>query len=386
MKRRRPKSHSPAPGAREPARRAAARTSVPDVRRPMRRSIGPSSRPGKRAEPAAEKLLENPPSSVGGGSGNGEIAIDLAWPFIPALDTFAGSARDLVASEVARLAFFEQFRTHPRVQESFEAWMHQLALIEPMETCAWLLDHEASILGVEDRSVISSVRMHGDNETRAELDRLVELTKRFSSDAAELERVDEALREAIDCLRERVSDGISVIWTGARSLIRELVKPGWPWLVSDLFFTFYGSIMAAIAGGGIVATRKLQVQTPCPSDVTMAFLPEPGEPAEQAFARYEALDESIRARFAEVLGGERTELTPAEERRTARAARNFYGQRVLGKSVRTLAREYCASDCSPRSMREDHDHRATIRDDIDLAERLLSLGHAWEALGEPITS
>lgn len=150
----------------------------------------------------------------------------------------------------------------------------------------------------------------------------------------------------------------------AEAFVRDRLRLPWLWVVEDLLIGFdssYTSFKWPIPGG-----------TFTPDTASAQFVgPSLGETEQEAFARlkreYLRVRGAVRATFARrASGGWRPSRS---EETIARYARWVYRHRVLGESIRSLAREYHRQKghvCSG-------DDRPTVRRGIAEAERRLTL-------------
>jgi hypothetical protein len=288
-------------------------------------------------------------------------------PYVAAAHSLSGSPTDNYRHAVVRSAFMAELCTHPRVIDEFNRWGDETGIFAALEAFVAAGDAVVTALGLPNRAALNTPAV---GDAHAALD---------ARARRRLERLAVQYEKAGEQLGPRLQKGIARLGPAAAALVRELLRPGWPWVPVDLVETFALHI-EGVAAGASEGTRTIWVADPAPK-VSMTFTTAENEDRDAAMRR---LTDEYVAAFLKLArqpdhGAKKGRLPRAKGLATlARDTRWFYRHHVLGEEADELARAYCDAERAQRhyphhgkrghSWRND---RKTVFDGIKNAERLL---------------
>ncbi|MEW6270089.1 MAG: hypothetical protein AB1689_12425 [Thermodesulfobacteriota bacterium] len=276
--------------------------------------------------------------------------------------SLSGSPTDNYRHAVVRSAFMAELCTHPRVIDAFNGWGVETGIFAALEALLAAGDAVASRLNLPNRAALN---------TPAAGDAIAALDSRARR---RLERLAVKYEKASEQLGRRVKNGIRRLGPAAEALVRDLLRPGWPWVSWDLTETFANCIEGCAVGAS-EGVRTVWVADPAPK-VSMTFATHENEDRATAIQRLTAeyLAAFIKLAQQPSHGAKKGRLPRAKGHATlTRDARWYYRHHVLGVPTDELAREYCATAGGYHQGR-DHtwrNDRRTVSDGINNAVQLL---------------
>lgn len=328
-------------------------------------------------------------------------AADDELGYVPAAHALAGKDHgDNVRHVIVRAAFVAELTAYSRVEEEFEEWGRETRLFAAADS------YLAALWSLVGKLHVGEPGSSAEEVAEGQVELLLAVTHELDyaqhllmgardesraieavADLGAIERAASAAAAARDELAGLLSSELPTLVPRAEALVRNLLKPGWPWVAFDLVETFAAVVYARTCPGQVVRTAWAEEEVaPAPSVRIPAIRVRPGTPADVALQQLDEAEEEIRrARAAlRAVPKSRGRLPgPSGAASLERDARWFFANRVEGRSVRELAKQRHLADCGPAADHPWENDRTIVTIGIALAEKLLgAVQYHWKDPGK----
>jgi hypothetical protein len=193
-------------------------------------------------------------------------------PYLAIAHELKGSHTENVRHMIVRAAFVRELCSHPQIVAAFNIWGEETGIYAAAREYTAAADDYARMVGLGGRVDL----LRGDLpefELYAEGGELDAAAQCIQSQGARV-------RE----LQARLLDARGVTPIDPTPVVRDLVKPGWPWLVFDLLEVFWGRVLSQSLGLAIVCNLWVEKMEDAPHIEEDGRLP--GQTRRDAVERY----------------------------------------------------------------------------------------------------